>query len=68
MPMYEFECLDCNKIFEVIVRNADAAKDVTCKSCNSANIRKNLSAGSFHSRSEGTALPGAGCAAKGGFT
>jgi len=68
MPMYEFECHDCKKVFETIVRNADAAKDVICKHCNSTNIRKNISAGSFHAKSSGVALPSAGCTSKGGFT
>lgn len=68
MPLYEFECLDCKKEFEVIVRNAEAAGEVICKHCNSANIRKKISAGSFHSKSAGTALPGSGCTARGGFT
>lgn len=68
MPMYEFECQDCNKVFEAIVRNADAAKDVICKHCNSTNIRKNISAGSFHAKSSSTALPIASCRSKGGFT
>lgn len=67
MPMYEFECLDCKTVFEAIVRNAEAAKDVTCKHCNSTNIRKNISAGSFHSKNTGTTSPSAGCGRR-GFT
>jgi putative FmdB family regulatory protein len=67
MPIYEFECLDCTTLFETIVRSADAAKNVTCKKCNSSNIRKNISAGS-HKLSSSPSLPTAGCAGKSRFT
>lgn len=67
MPIYEFECLDCKAFFEKIVRSADAARDVTCKSCNSSNIRKTISAVS-HKLSSGPALPTAGCPGKSRFT
>jgi len=67
MPMYEFECQDCKAVFEKIVRSANAVKDVKCKKCQSSNIKKTISAGSYR-LSSGSALPSAGCAAKSGFT
>jgi len=62
MPLYEFECLDCNSRFEKIVPVADAARDVTCTKCGSSNIKKVISAGS-HRLGSGSALSakGAGC-------
>jgi putative FmdB family regulatory protein len=66
MPMYEFECLDCKALFETIVRNADAVKDVTCRKCNSGNIKKVVSAGSFLSK--GTVKPSGSCSPRAGFT
>lgn len=67
MPIYEFECLDCKALFETIVRSADAAKDVKCKKCQSSNIKKTISAGSYR-LNKGSSLPAAGCSAKSGFT
>lgn len=67
MPIYEFECLDCKALFERIVRSADAARDVTCKHCNSSNIRKTISAASCK-RSSAPSLPAAGCSGKSRFS
>jgi putative FmdB family regulatory protein len=67
MPIYEFECLDCKALFEKIVRSADAAKDVSCKNCNSGNIQKTISAGSYK-LNPSPSLPAAGCAGKSRFT
>lgn len=67
MPIYEFECLDCKTFFEQIVRNADAAKDVTCRKCASSNIRKTISVVS-HKLNTGKSLPSAGCSANSRFT
>jgi len=68
MPLYEFECLDCDSRFEKIVSVADAARDVTCPKCGSSKIKKIISAGS-HRLSSGSTLPtaGAGCPANSRF-
>lgn len=71
MPIYEFECLDCNEVFETIVRSAENVKDVTCKKCQSNKIKKNISAGSHRLAGGGSlpAAPMAGCGGgKSGFT
>lgn len=64
MPLYEFECLDCNSQFEKIVRAADAVSDVICPKCGGSKIKKIISAGS-HRLSSGSTLPasGSGCPA-----
>lgn len=46
MPLYEFECSDCHTTFERIVRSTDDAAHVTCKICQSFNVKKLISAGS----------------------
>ncbi|WP_084554398.1 FmdB family zinc ribbon protein [Desulfopila aestuarii] len=68
MPLYEFECLECNSQFEKIVPIADAARDVTCPKCSSSKIKKVISAGS-HRLSSGSSLStaGAGCPANSRF-
>ena len=40
MPIYEFVCKSCSKRFEVLVR---ASTTVTCPSCKSASLEKQLS-------------------------
>ena len=41
MPLFEFECLDCTKTFEEIVLGSAEPR---CPSCDSAKLRKLLSA------------------------
>tara|TARA_R110000868_G_scaffold97891_1_gene269382 strand:- start:1384 stop:1647 length:264 start_codon:yes stop_codon:yes gene_type:complete len=41
MPLYAYNCLGCKKPFNI--RHAYNATDVVCISCNSQNIKKNLS-------------------------
>lgn len=55
MPLYEFECSDCHTIFERIVRSADAAAQVTCRTCHSSRVKKLISSGSHRL---GAAAPG----------
>lgn len=42
MPIYEYKCKDCGKISELLVLQKDEA--VSCKSCNSQNLEKLMSA------------------------
>lgn len=43
MPIFEFECPKCRRAFDELVRNAEAAKDVTCPTCGSRKVKKKLS-------------------------
>lgn len=50
MPIYDYKCLDCEKIFEaLILKNTPAP---TCPSCSSAKIEQQISL--FAVDSEGT--------------
>jgi putative FmdB family regulatory protein len=42
MPIYEYKCQDCGQINEVLVLKKD--EEVSCKSCNSQNLEKLISA------------------------
>jgi putative FmdB family regulatory protein len=42
MPVYEFECRDCNENFEKLIRIV-GRQDVVCPKCASTNTRKKLS-------------------------
>jgi len=65
MPIYEYRCLDCGKVFEKIV--SLHTKSMTCQSCESKNVEKLFSAfavqssdsSSFESSPEGCTTCGA---------
>ncbi len=40
MPVYDFQCQDCGKVFEVFRRWKELPKKVRCPNCNSENTRK----------------------------
>lgn len=46
MPIYEFKCNKCEKIFEKILKSTDTS-EVTCSFCKSPDVTKQLSSGSF---------------------
>lgn len=63
MPMYEFSCTQCNKKFEELVFTSKDESDVTCPSCHSSKVKKQLSA--FAVGSDGGShsdFGGGGCA------
>lgn len=45
MPIFDYECLDCGKTFEVVVisRQSQFQESSSCQFCNSANIKKIIS-------------------------
>jgi putative FmdB family regulatory protein len=66
MPIYEYACGDCGNRFEKLVRRF--ADEVSCPSCASASVDKQLSVfavGSSSSTASGSAcgVPEAGCGA-----
>lgn len=42
MPIYEYRCDDCNRPFETFVRSAHDEENA-CPTCNSNNIRREMS-------------------------
>lgn len=59
MPIYEYECMDCNKTFEVVCFPGRDDEEPECSQCKSKNVKKLISAGAI--RPEG--IP----TGKGGF-
>ena len=70
MPIYEFHCEDCGKNFESLVMIASAVEGLTCKYCNSPNIKKMLSVTSSQPTNRSPIPAGAlsGCSSKSGFS
>lgn len=58
MPLYDYLCLDCTKISELLVTGADETP--ACPSCGSTDLKKMLSAHSSLSGSRTSSFPGPG--------
>jgi putative FmdB family regulatory protein len=58
MPLFDFLCLDCGRVNEILVFSA--ADKVECQACGSDHVRKMLSAVSSISGVRKSSLPGAG--------
>lgn len=43
MPLYAYRCNDCQSSFDALVRHRDLADEVTCRACDSANVRRLIS-------------------------
>ena len=67
MPIYEYQCQDCNTRFEKLVRRASETAELNCPSCGQKHISQQYSTFSAHaggpaaSRSEAPACPGGMC-------
>lgn len=49
MPIYEYTCKKCNKIFESLVLSSSDIKGIKCPECGSDEVQKMLSSFSFGS-------------------
>lgn len=67
MPIYEFICKDCGKVFEKLVLTKDEEKENLCPFCNSENTEKIIS--SFCSLKDSSSFVGNSCIGSGfGFS
>ncbi len=57
MPIFEFKCLACGEVLELLVMNNDEEVEMKCKKCDSNNLEKLMSTAS-HSVSSGSGSPG----------
>ena len=46
MPIYEYACMECEEHFDELVRSEDQV--ITCPSCETTNVLKQLSAFAVH--------------------
>ena len=58
MPLFEFKCIDCGKIFELLITGSDEKPQ--CQSCSSQNLKKLFSPHSSFSGKAAGGLPGPG--------
>jgi putative FmdB family regulatory protein len=43
MPLYEFQCAECDREFEELVRASTAAAEVRCPECGGESVRRKVS-------------------------
>jgi putative FmdB family regulatory protein len=43
MPIYEFKCLECENICELLLVNANETIEMKCSKCNSNNLERVMS-------------------------
>ncbi|MCB9480897.1 MAG: zinc ribbon domain-containing protein [Desulfobacteraceae bacterium] len=53
MPIYEFRCLECKEIFEVIIVSGNEDDEIKCSKCGSSSFERVLSSGSISVSSSG---------------
>ena len=49
MPIYEYQCGECDEKFEVIVRSSDEESGLRCPRCDARNVQRVVSVFSSHS-------------------
>ena len=59
MPIFEFRCKDCGRLFEVLFKSRDEKLKVTCPACNSKKSEKVLSV--FSGKVEKPSMPADPC-------
>jgi len=47
MPIYEFKCLKCSHVFELLVMNSDDRVEMCCPQCRSENFERIISTTSY---------------------
>ncbi|MFT6274798.1 MAG: putative FmdB family regulatory protein [Halioglobus sp.] len=52
MPIYEYQCQDCDEVVEVLQKIADAPA-VDCPSCGKPSLKKKISAAAFRLKGSG---------------
>lgn len=63
MPILEFHCPECDKVFEELIRDRSSRSSVSCPTCGSRKVSRQISVFSARSGETSTAAPsfGAGC-------
>lgn len=69
MPLYEYRCRSCKKVFEEIVSPSDDETQIACPICGEKKPERQVSA--FATCAEGgktTGMPVSACRPRGGFS
>jgi putative FmdB family regulatory protein len=64
MPIYDYQCDECGKTYDIFHKVREVEEDVVCPTCGSTKHTRLLSAPSFSmksSQAEAPSCPNAGC-------
>jgi putative FmdB family regulatory protein len=61
MPIYDYECSECGKRYDVFHKVREIAEDVLCPTCGSRNHKKLMSAPSISISSRATSAENPDC-------
>jgi putative FmdB family regulatory protein len=63
MPIYDYRCDECGKVYDVFHKVKEVVEDIVCPSCSSTKHTRLLSAPSISmgSTQEAPSCPNAGC-------
>lgn len=53
MPVYEYKCNSCSKIFELFVRSSEDMSDIRCPECNADSVKRIMSSYSAFGSQQG---------------
>lgn len=66
MPIYEYQCTECENKFERFVRSMNAQEEIMCPQCGSTKVEKAFSVFGVGGSSNGSGSSAASCAPSGG--
>ncbi len=66
MPIYDYRCEDCRKLYEVYHKVREETDDIVCPQCSSRNAKKMMSVPAAPSVSSGSSAPYGACDNAGG--
>lgn len=52
MPIYEYDCKKCGRLFEELLSSSEDSSGVTCPACNSRRVKRRFSLFGFRSKGE----------------
>ena len=68
MPLYEYQCQDCNAVYEQLRRMSEADSGLECPVCHSQNVERQLSTFACSGSGPSPSSAGDGCGSRGRFT
>lgn len=68
MPMYEYRCQECGKLYEQLRRMSEADTNLECPQCGGKKVERQISACGFTGFASAGGSSGGGCAPRGGFS
>jgi putative FmdB family regulatory protein len=61
MPIYDYQCSDCGKSYDVFHKVREVEKDIVCPNCNSAKHVRLISAPAFSMKGDRSSEPAPSC-------